>query len=51
MVEARSYVREDTGNRGLHGSQFVLRVIEARSYTRENTGNSDCAVPNSFCEW
>ena len=39
MVEARSYTRENIGNRVYAARKYFLWMVEARSYARENVGN------------
>ena len=39
MVDARSYPRENIGNRAYAARKYFLRMVEARSYARGNVGN------------
>ena len=39
MVDARSYPRENIGNRAYAACKYFLRIVEARSYPRESSGN------------
>ena len=48
MIAARSYPRENTGNRAYTACKHFLRMVGARSYPRENIENRAYAACKYF---